>query len=147
MSTTATDMDAVEIAQFLESQETGVLSLADGDDGYGVPVSFVYDEADDRGPYVYFRLGFAPGSMKRRFVDASDTVSFVVYDRTPSGWKSVVARGELEEVSARTLDAIVGEAVRGLDIPYFSVHDQPIDKLNLSLARIVITDLSGIVEG
>jgi hypothetical protein len=140
-------MDAVEIAQFLESQETGVLSLADGDDGYGVPVSFVYDEADDRGPYVYFRLGFAPGSMKRRFVDASDTVSFVVYDRTPSGWKSVVARGELEEVSARTLDAIVGEAVRGLDIPYFSVHDQPIDKLNLSLARIVITDLSGIVEG
>lgn len=147
MSSTATDMDAVEIAQFLESQETGVLSLADGDDGYGVPVSFVYDEADDRGPHIYFRLGFAPGSTKRRFVDASDTVSFVVYDRTESGWKSVVARGALEEVSARTLDAIIGEAVRGLDIPYFSVHDRPIDQLNLSLARIDITELSGIVEG
>lgn len=147
MSATATAMDAVEIAQFLESQETGVLSLADGDDSYGLPVSFVYDEEDDRGPYVYFRLGFAPGSMKRRYVDASDIVSFTVYDRTPSGWKSVVARGELEEVSARTLDAIVGEAVRGLDIPYFSVHDRPIDQLNLSLARIDITELNGIVEG
>lgn len=147
MNDTATDMDAIEIADFLATQETGILSLANGDDGYGIPVSFAYDDADEDGPHVYFRLGYAPGSQKRRFVDASDRVSFTVYDRTDEGWKSVVARGRLEEVSARTLDAIVAEAVHGLDIPYFSVHDRPVKELHLTLTRLDVADLTGIVEG
>jgi hypothetical protein len=147
MTTTATDMDAVEISEFLGTQGTGVLSLADGDDSYAVPVSFAFDDEDERGPYVYLRLGFAPGSEKRAFIDSSDRVSFVVYDDTEDGWKSVVARGRLETVSARSLDAIVGEAIRGLDIPYFTVHGEAAKDLNFTLARIDVTELTGIVEG
>lgn len=37
-------MDGPEIGAFLETQDTGVLSLARDDDGYGIPVAFtVYD--------------------------------------------------------------------------------------------------------
>jgi hypothetical protein len=147
MSATATEMDAIEIREFLRTQETGVLSLADDGDGYGIPVSFAYDDQEDGRPRVYLRLGFAPGSMKRRYIDATDRVSFTVYDRTDEGWKSVVARGRLEKISGRSLDAIVAEAVRGLDIPYFSVHDRPVDDLHFTLARLNVADLTGIVEG
>ncbi|WP_152041750.1 pyridoxamine 5'-phosphate oxidase family protein [Salinigranum salinum] len=147
MSNTATDMDAIEIAEFLETQHTGVLSLAKDDDGYGIPVSFVYTDDDEGGPFVYFRLGYAPGSMKRRYIDASNYVSFIVCDETEDGWKSVIARGRLEEISARSLDAIIAEVVRGLDIPYFYVHDRPVENLNLTLVRLKISDLKGIVEG
>jgi hypothetical protein len=141
-------MDAEGIAAFLDTQETGVLSLANDGDGYAIPVSFASDVDDEGGEgEFYFRFGFAPGSEKRTYVDASDRVSFVVYDDTAAGWKSVVARGRLEAVSARSLDAIVAEAVRGLDIPYFAVHDSPIADLHFTLVRLDATELTGIVEG
>jgi len=153
MSTTATHMDAEGIAAFLDTQETGVLSLANDDDSYAIPVSFASDVDDEGGEggegggvEIYFRFGFAPGSEKRAYVDASDRVSFVVYDDTAAGWKSVVARGRLEAVSARSLDAIVAEAVRGLDIPYFAVHDSPVAELHFTLVRLDATELTGIVE-
>lgn len=150
MSATATDMSAVEIAEFLDGQETGVLSLANGDDGYGIPVCFAYEARDETagegGPYVYFRLGYAPGSRKRTFVDASEHVSFTVYDDTDEGWKSVVAQGPLEAVSSRTLDALMAEPIRQLDIPYFSVHDSPIEDLHFTLTRIDIVTLTGVAE-
>ena len=147
MSASATSMDADEIAEFLDTQETGVLSLAKADDGYGVPVCFAFDDEAGTGPEFYFRLGFAPGSTKRQYVDASEDVSFVVHDDTAEGWKSVVARGRLENVSSRTLDAIVAEAVQGLDIPYFAVHDSPVENLHFTLVRLGVTDLTGVVEG
>jgi hypothetical protein len=152
-------MDTAEITEFLATQETGVLSLAKDDDGYGVPVSFALDPdegaeggaGDDRGggrePALYFRFGFAPGSTKREYVEASDDVSFVVYDDTAEGWKSVVARGRLENVSARSIDAIVAEAVQGLDIPYFAVHGDSVERLHFTLVRLHVTSLTGIVEG
>jgi hypothetical protein len=140
-------MDAAEIDRFLETQETGVLSMADDDDGYGIPVSFAYEPESDGGPNLYFRLGYAPGSRKLQYVEASDFVSFVVYDETDEGWKSVVARGRIEEITARSLDAIVAETVHGLDIPYFYVHERPVDDLHFTLTRLGIVDLTGIVEG
>lgn len=139
---TATRMDAAEIDEFLASRETGVLSLANDDDAYGIPLSFAYDEA---GLYVYFRLGYAPGSRKRRFVDAAEQVSFVVYDRADGVWKSVVARGRLEEVSTTNLDSVIVETARELEIPYFQVHDRPMEELDVTIARIEVSELSGIV--
>jgi hypothetical protein len=137
-------MDALEIAEFLESRATGVLSLAKDDDGYAVPVSYTY--VDD-GPYIYLRLGYGPDSRKRAFLETGGAVSFVVYDETDEGWKSVVARGHLDELSKNSLDSIVVESVEHLDIPYFDVHDRPVENLEFTIARITVTDLTGIVEG
>jgi hypothetical protein len=151
MSATATEMDADEIAAFLDGQETGVLSLANADEGYGIPVSFAFEgsdeTADGEGASVYFRLGYAPGSRKRTFVDASDHVSFTVYGDTDEGWKSVVARGPLEAVSSRSLDALLAESIQQLDIPYFSVHGSPMNELHFTLTRLNVAELTGIVEG
>lgn len=140
---TATEMEAVEIVDFLETQQTGVLSMAKESDGYAVPVSFVYDDA---GPHVYLRLGYAAGSQKRKYLDATEHVSFVVYADTDEGWKSVVIQGRAEALSTSTLDSSVTEAVHDLDIPFMQVHKRPTQEMEFSIVRIVITNMSGIVE-
>lgn len=137
-------MDAIEIGDFLRERTTGVLGLGKDDEGYAIPLSFVYR---DEGPSLYFRLGYGPDSQKRAFVDAADTVSFVVYDETGGGWKSVVARGELEELSTSTADSSVVQAVRGLDIPYFRVFDRETGDVEFSIVRLHVTGIDGLVAG
>lgn len=136
-------MDGIEIAEFLASQDTGVLSLAKENRGYAIPVSFAYV---DEGPSVYLRLGYAPDSQKRAFLESTESASFVVYDETESGWKSVVVEGTLEERTKSALDGSIAEAVERLDIPFLSVHDRPKRELAFSLVRIKPSKLTGVVE-
>ena len=136
-------MDALEIADFLQTQHTGVLAMGRDDLGYGIPLSFAYDED---GPYVYFRLAYAEGGQKREFVEAAESVSFVVHAATDDGWKSVVAAGPIETQSETAFDAQQIEATKQLDIPYFSVHERPAEDLEFVIARIDVTDLTGVVE-
>lgn len=141
--TRAVAMDATEIAEFLEERGTGVLSLARSDDAYGIPVSFAYDPD---GSNVYFRLGYTAESQKHEFVDASENVSFTVFDETAAGWKSVVAQGRLEEVAATSLDSSVAEAVQRLDIPFVTIFDRPATELEFRLTRLSLDKLSGRKE-
>ena len=142
--TTRGTMDALDIASFLETQDTGVLSLANDDDAYAIPVSYAYDDDED---VIYLRLGFAPGSQKRRFLDATNHVAFVVYADTDDGWKSVVARGQLETLSETDLESRILQAVRKLDIPYFRVFDRPTDELDFKIVALQVEQLNGLVEG
>ena len=139
----ATAMDALEIAEFLGGQGTGVLALRKGGQVYAFPVSFAYHED---GQALYFRFGYATGSQKRGYVEAADTASFVAYDRTPEGWKSVLAEGRLETVSASALDTTVEEAVNHLHIPFFQVHREPSADLEFQIVRLDAEKLSGIAE-
>lgn len=141
---TRREMDAIDIAEFLDSQHTGVLSMADGDDAYSIPVSFDYD-ADESA--FYFRFGYGADSQKRHYLDTVDTASFVVYDRTENGWQSVVAQGKPERVSESGLDSSVVEAVDELDIPYFQVHHRPAGEMDFSIVRLDATKLTGVGEG
>ena len=140
---TARAMDGLEIAEFLSGHRTGLLALAKGDVGYAIPVSFAFDPDES---FVYLRLGFAPGSQKRAFVDATDRASFVVYDETDEGWKSVVAEGRLEERSKTSLDSSIVEAVEGLRIPFFSVHRRPARDLEFGVHRVAVSTLNGIAQ-
>ncbi len=137
-------MDALEIADFLERQQTGVLSLASDDRGYGIPVSFAYEPESQ---HLYFRLGYTGDSQKKAFVDAADQASFVTYDRVSGGWKSVMAIGPLLEESETTIDSTVAEAVREVEIPYFSVHDRSSGDIEFHTTRLEPDSLTGIVEG
>jgi nitroimidazol reductase NimA-like FMN-containing flavoprotein (pyridoxamine 5'-phosphate oxidase superfamily) len=141
---TVSAMDAPEITAFLETQETGVLSLAADSDTYAVPISFTYESDRNR---IYFRLGYAPGSQKREYVAATDHATFVVYDRTPDGWKSVVANGRLVDLSDSDLDANVVEAMETLSIPFFSVFDRPAEDLEFAIVSLEVESLDGLVEG
>lgn len=140
---TATAMDALAISEFLETQGTGVLAIGRGGQVYAIPVSFAYHED---GPALYFRFGYGPESQKRTFVEDADSASFVVYDRTGEGWKSVLAEGELEPVSESRLDTSLIEAVNGLHIPYFEVHRRPAAELAFEIVRLDVDKLSGVVE-
>ncbi|WP_323676430.1 pyridoxamine 5'-phosphate oxidase family protein [Halorubellus sp. PRR65] len=140
----ATSMDALDIASFLEDHGTGVLALASDGDAYAIPVSYTFDEDEEA---IYFRMGFAPGSQKRRYLEDTDHLSFVVYADTDDGWKSVVVEGSAETLGSDSLDAAMVEAMEGLDIPYYQVHERPATDVEFRIVRVEPTRMSGIVEG
>lgn len=140
---TRREMDAIEIAEFLDRRRTGTLALAADDDAYAIPVSYDFDQESQR---IHLRLGYGPESQKRSFVDETDLASFVVYDDTDEGWKSVVVRGALEPLAETSLDSAVREAVASLDVPYFRVHDRPAADIEFAIVRITPSKMTGVVE-
>jgi len=148
-STTATALDREAIEEFLGSQSTGVLSLARENDSYAVPVAFTFEP--DSGDF-YFRLGYAPGSRKREYVETTARATFVVAAETEFGWRSVVARGELEHRNAvedlsrtATSDGSTSDADRELDVPFYHVFDAPSETV-FALVRLRTDELTGVAE-
>jgi hypothetical protein len=115
------EMSADERDEFLGTGGTGVVSFqtAGRRAPYSLPVSYGYDE--ERGAF-YFRLAFPPESGKERG-QLESPVSFVTYDRTDEGWRSVVATGELEEVSEENLDTEVLDGMQRIHIPLYDVFE------------------------
>jgi nitroimidazol reductase NimA-like FMN-containing flavoprotein (pyridoxamine 5'-phosphate oxidase superfamily) len=147
--TGATILDDAAVATFLDGHSVGTLSLAKDGDSYAIPVGYVYDP-DSR--EFYFRLGYAPGSRKREFVDATDSASFVVADETDEGWHSVVAEGYLEHVNTvedLPQHRLPGEASSAADreqnIPFYHVFEAPEEALFV-LVRLDVTSLTGVRE-
>ncbi len=146
---TARALDQAGIDAFLESQSTGTLSLAKENDSYAIPVAYTYaPESRD----VYFRLGYAPGSRKREYIEATDDATFVVAARTETGWTSVVARGRLkhqntvEDLSRHRLPGeAVSQADRELKIPFYHVFEAPSETM-FALVRLDARELTGVVE-
>ena len=94
-------MSDSELTEQLASTNTGVLSLADDGDAYGIPLAHHYE--DD---HLYFRLGITEGSKKQRFIEETTTATYVVYGDTGAGgsWEpdswSIIATGRLVELPA-----------------------------------------------
>jgi nitroimidazol reductase NimA-like FMN-containing flavoprotein (pyridoxamine 5'-phosphate oxidase superfamily) len=88
-------MTGEEIDSFLRSQGHGVLSLANENDAYSVPISFGYD-----GEQVFLTLiQFGETSEKIDFVESTNRASMTVYDiETRFDWRSVNVVGTLSEV-------------------------------------------------
>lgn len=137
-------MDAVEITDFLQANEAGVLGLAKENTGYAIPVSYTLNDA---GPAIYFRLGYTPDSRKRDFIASSDLVTFVVFDETAGKWTSVMAQGELSELSTTNLDSSIVQSVKSLEIPFFQVHDRSPTDLEFGIVELTISSLDGFVSG
>lgn len=136
-----TEMTAEEVDAFLGAQETGVLSLADGDDPYAVPISYGF-QADSR--TFYFRLVSTDGSEKRRFLTGERRARFVVYDDEDADtFRSVVATGTLEEIdpAALSVDQVeqYGEAKR----PLFEIWGEPRADLDIRLFEFDTTEITG----
>jgi nitroimidazol reductase NimA-like FMN-containing flavoprotein (pyridoxamine 5'-phosphate oxidase superfamily) len=146
---TAEALDDAALESFLDARSVGTLSLARGDESYAVPVAFTFDP--DRRDF-YFRLGYAPGSRKREFIDATERATFVVAADTEAGWKSVIARGGLEHRSTvedldvhRPDDGSISQAERELAIPFYHVFEAP-DEMVFALVRLPADELTGVVE-
>lgn len=91
------EMEDREIDEFLRSQGFGVLSLTDGTEAYGVPVSFGYD-GESRLFFVFLRVG--EQSKKERFAESTEKASFATYEVVSKhNWRSVIASGTLRKVT------------------------------------------------
>ncbi|SFR34088.1 hypothetical protein SAMN04487947_0107 [Halogeometricum rufum] len=129
-----------EVDAFLGDGGTGTISFATdaGDPPFTLPVSYGYDEASGS---LYFRLAFPPGTGKDDVVE--NPLSFVVHDRTGDGWQSVVAAGELEELSDLPYESSAVQAMWAVSIPKVDIFDVPPGDITFRYFRLVPDELSG----
>jgi hypothetical protein len=134
------EMSAGEVDALLGRHETGVLSLARGDEPYAIPISYGYD-VDGR--CFYLRLVSTPESEKRRFLASTPRSRLVVYEEDGDVYRSVVATGDLSEVprSELTVDHVVqyGDAKR----PLFEIWGEVERDLDVGLYVLDPEELSG----
>jgi nitroimidazol reductase NimA-like FMN-containing flavoprotein (pyridoxamine 5'-phosphate oxidase superfamily) len=95
-------MDEQAVDAFLTDSGVGVLSMAAGDAGYGIPLSFGYD--GDRLYFVF--VGHSEEWKKVTYAERSETASFLAFDVEPDGaWRSVIVEGALERIMPDEWDA------------------------------------------
>lgn len=136
-----TEMTAEEVEAFLSAQETGVLSLADDDEPYAVPVSYGYDADTET---FYFRLVSTEGSQKRRFLVGTPKVRFVVYDEEAGEtYRSVVAGGRLSEIDPTTLSVEQIEQYGEAKRPLFEIWGESRADLDIQLFALETSELTG----
>lgn len=96
-------MSKKEYNKFLCNHGVGVLSLACGSGSYAIPVSYGY-EADEE--LLCVMLGYSPDSKKKRWVEDTETATFVVHEICDDMQaESVIVRGTLSEVEEDELPA------------------------------------------
>jgi nitroimidazol reductase NimA-like FMN-containing flavoprotein (pyridoxamine 5'-phosphate oxidase superfamily) len=135
-----TEMSRAETDALLARHETGVLSLARGDEPYAIPISYGYD-AETR--TFFLRLVSTPESEKREFLSSSPAVRLVVSEEAEPEYRSVVAQGTLKEVSTdeMTVERIeqFGDAKR----PLFEIWGESKTDLRIQLYELDADDVSG----
>jgi nitroimidazol reductase NimA-like FMN-containing flavoprotein (pyridoxamine 5'-phosphate oxidase superfamily) len=136
-------MTAAEIDTVLDNGGVGVISFAADDEPYSVPLSYGYDSENRE---IYVRFGFAPESDKRRFVDDGSVASLVVTDDDTRGWRSVVARGPLTEVSEPAIAGSAAQSIRKMNIPFVTIYERPATELEFELYRLDPETLTGRKE-
>ena len=134
------ELDDEEIDALLGTGGVGVISFADGDEPYSIPVSYGYDAGAES---IYVRFGFAPESKKREFIDDGVVASLVVMAESMDGWQSVVARGPLRKVTEMALDSHAAESVRQVSIPFVTIYDRRASELEFELYRLEPDIISG----
>ncbi len=135
-----TALSAGETDAILARHETGVLSLARGDEPYAIPISYGFDAGRRR---FYLRLVSTPESEKRTFLASTPRARLVVYEEADPIYRSVVAEGALEEIprDALTVDHVeqYGNAKR----PLFEIWGETRADLDVALYQLEPEEISG----
>lgn len=136
-------MSTEERNEFLGRGGTGVISFDTSGDGppYARPISYGYDAETG---YFYFRLAVDPEDTGRaELIDEDREISFVTYDETDRGWRSVIATGRLEEITESALDPTVAEAMQRVKIPFVDVYDSHPLLLEFRFFRLTPDEVTG----
>ena len=133
-------LTADELDAFLGDGGTGVLSFSTAieDPPYTVPVSYGY--SGDTG-HLHFRLALPEGSTKGELLDRP--VSFVTHGHTDEGWRSVVATGDLEDVSELPPESAAIQERWAIAIPLVDVFEVPPDEVSFHPFRLVPDRMTG----
>ncbi len=132
-----------ERTEVLGTGGTGVLSFGTeiNEPPFSIPVSYGY-YADTTS--LYFRLAFPEDSPKRGLVD--NPVSFVVHRETDAGWRSVIARGQLEEVTDEPYESAALQGMWAVDIPTIDIFERPPSEIPYRTFRLRPDEFSGRKE-
>jgi nitroimidazol reductase NimA-like FMN-containing flavoprotein (pyridoxamine 5'-phosphate oxidase superfamily) len=140
-----TEMSRSETDELLGRHETGVLSLARGDEPYAIPISYGYNA--DTGTF-YLRLVSTPDSEKREFLSSNPDCRLVVYEEAEPTYRSAVVTGSIHEIprdemtvehveqygeAKRPLFEIWGESKRDLDIKLYELRPDEISGRHIEL--------------
>ncbi|WP_353633890.1 pyridoxamine 5'-phosphate oxidase family protein [Halobacterium sp. NMX12-1] len=131
-------MDETERDEFLRQRGIGVLSLASENVAYGMPVSFGWDGDD-----LYFiLLQFGEDSEKLDYAATTERATFSTYNfEDEHHWRSVVARGPLEEVSDDDTDDVTETMFENAQFASLFPHGEPIT--DQPRYRLVPEELTG----
>ena len=136
-------MDDAEVEERLETAETGVLALADGNDAYAVPLAHYYD-----GERIYFRMGSTEGSTKREFRETTETACYVLYGTEPTddpreldSW-SVLVTGRLRELPDSERDRFDTAEINRRFSP-IRVFDEAIDEIEITIVELEVETVTG----
>lgn len=135
-------MDRETVERRLHEAGTGVLSLADGDEAYAIPVAYHYEDGA-----VFFRLGEVPDAEKLAYLDATATATLVVYSADPTeearaldSW-SILVRGPIREVPRD--DPHYDAAAINEEFAPIRVFDEDVDELELTLWALEPESVTG----
>ncbi|MFC4990409.1 pyridoxamine 5'-phosphate oxidase family protein [Saliphagus infecundisoli] len=136
-------MNKEEISEFLGRGGTGVISFATESDEppVTIPVSYGYN-ADIEA--LYFQLSIPQESRKAELVPRQ--VSFVVHDETDGGWQSVVATGQLEEISDSPYESTAIQGMWAIEIPIVEIFDRPRTEVTFRYFLLEPETLTGRTE-
>lgn len=136
-------LDEAEVEERLQSTETGVLALTDGTEAYAIPLSHYYD-----GQRLYFRLGLTSGSKKRRFIETTETASYLLYGTEPTeaargidSW-SVHISGTLRELPEEGYAEFDTAEINRRFAP-IRVFDEEIDEIEIAIYEFTIESMTG----
>lgn len=135
-----TEMSAEETDAFLNSHETGVLSLARTDEPYAIPVSYGYDSSVR---HFYMRLVSTPESEKRRFLASDPEARLVVYDEEGDTYRSVIAKGTLVRIDPDELTVEDIQQYGSAKRPLFEIWPKGKGELDIELYRLEPGTVSG----
>ncbi|MDQ2052574.1 pyridoxamine 5'-phosphate oxidase family protein [Natronolimnohabitans sp. A-GB9] len=134
-------MDEDEIADFLEAQGIGTLSMGNETGGYGIPMSFGYDRAGDR---CLLNLSFGGDDTKSEYLKEGNQVTLSTYEwHDVDEWRSVVVRGTLEEVSIAENPHVAGIFAAYSKLASRDVFQQPLEELDFEWYELQIEDVHG----
>ena len=129
-----TGMSESDVDEYLRAGEHGVLGLADGDDAYTVPLSYHYD-----GERFLLRVSeHDDDSEKGRFIDATETATFVCYEASTTESWSVHVRGPLREWQANVDEGTINEWFQP-----FRLFDEAVESVGFTLYELEMERVTG----
>jgi len=129
-----TGMDDAEVDSRLREGTDAVLALADGDEAYAVPLSYHYD-----GDRLLLRVStHDDDAEKRRFLETTDTATFVLYADSPEESWSVHVRGPVREWNDHPDEATINEW-----FPPFRLFDEAVEDVSFSLYELGMETVIG----
>jgi nitroimidazol reductase NimA-like FMN-containing flavoprotein (pyridoxamine 5'-phosphate oxidase superfamily) len=122
-----------DVDEYLRAGDHGVLGLADGNDAYAVPLSYHYD-----GDRFLLRVSEHDDSEKERFIETTETATFVCYEASTAESWSVHVRGPLREWRADVDEKTLNEW-----FPPFRLFDEAVESVGFSLYELEMESITG----